>query len=114
MAYYPTVIEPVYTWGIDDECEQISYTIKYRTFMKKLVGNDLHKLYKNVDDDSAYSVLRDITILEELPKEVDKIRAKRRDDTWRYLLRNTNLPTDLFPTIISYVYGGKHLPSQIL
>ena len=111
MAYYPTIIEPVYTWGIEDECEQISYTIKYRTFMKKLVDNDLRKLYKDVDDDSTYSVVRDIAILEELPKEVDRFKARQRDNVWRYLLRNTNLPTDLFPTIISYVYGGKHKPS---
>ena len=98
----------------------VATDIKCNMHYRKNVRNMLYilkKSYKDVIEDPSIinlsqrdmpNIVRDQTILVELPEKIEKLRLKRHEnrlDIGKVLLRK-NIPADLLPLICSYTVPG--------
>ena len=128
-SIYNTYTSHVFNYALFHDLE--SYTIPNYSMMvatdikcnmhyRKNVRNMLYilkKSYKDVIEDPSIinlsqrympNIVRDQTILVELPEKIEKLRLKRHEnrlDIGKVLLRK-NIPADLLPLICSYAVAG--------
>ena len=69
------------------------------------------KIYKKIYNIDHWHLIRDISIMEELPKTIENREKKlheRREEVYRLAIKK-NIPSDLVPTICAFAVPGSKL-----